>query len=285
MTSVETAAKKKADKMAVKLAAANAKAEAKKAAIADVEVIGKQISSLVDKINREEDAAVEAWNNHSGKSTTFREELAKVLKDAAPKCKAAGMTIRDLKTKYIGDRLGETQFKQILRIARGAITFQEVKDAEAAKKRVQRSEKKVGTAGVSRPAENYNENSAALRTPNGDAIDPATLGRSAQAQLTRITGSAATELTEEQHKARMAALDVEPVAPSVVPDAEPGIPEPVAQLSPEEISDEALADFKHKTWEYLPKMLPDQRKAARVWLTVECDKLDKKELKATAKAA
>ena len=42
-----------------------------------------------------------------------------------PLAKAAGMTMKALKLKYVGDRLGDTRFKLALRIARGLITHEQ----------------------------------------------------------------------------------------------------------------------------------------------------------------
>ncbi len=115
----EPRANSKADKEAAKLAAAKAKAverqrindenivkrkAERQKALGEYEIIGKQASSLVDKINREEDAALEQYNKHAGESTTLREHLAKLLADAEPICKAAGKKVKDLKAEYIGDR-------------------------------------------------------------------------------------------------------------------------------------------------------------------------------------
>jgi len=108
------------------------------------------------------------------------------------------------------------------------------------------------------------ETTAALRTPNGDAIDPTTLGPKAQEQLVRATGSADTELTEEQHRARMAALDIE--APSIVPADEPEIPEPFAKpLHVEtagEKSDRLLKAFKEIDYD---AMTDKDFEAAKSW--------------------
>ncbi len=163
-------------------------------ALADYEAKGKQISSVVDKINREEDEAIKAYNDHAGESTALREHLADLLAEAEPICKAAGMRLKDLKAKYIGDRLGNTQFKQILRVARGQITFQEIKDDEAAKKRDQRANKKDGTSGLSRPSGGAGREpheiippggraTPKITAPDGSTIKIADLGPNAQAMI------------------------------------------------------------------------------------------------------
>jgi hypothetical protein len=177
---------------------------AKDEKLAEVETIGKQISSLVDKINREEDAGVEAWNKHAGESTSLREHLAEKLAEALPICKAAGMKVKDLKAKYIGDRLGDTQFKQILRVARGAITFQQIKKKERTKKRTQAAAKKVGN---SRPIPQHTD--TVVRGADGKPIDTSGFGGPAKEQL-------------EAELARSAGP--KPVGPGI-----PGIPEPVVE--------------------------------------------------------
>ena len=158
-------------------------------ALAEYNAIGKQISSLVDNINREEDAAVAAWNQHSGESTTFREELAKKLAEAEPVCKAARMTVKDLKREFIGDRLGETQFKQILRVARGAITFQEIKKETAERQRVYRAAKGRDKAPVT----------TTVHTTNGGKLDTSEFGAKAQEQLAKaMAGNAVDAETSAQ---------------------------------------------------------------------------------------
>jgi hypothetical protein len=108
---------------------------------AAVEAVGKQVTLLADKIKRETDKAVDVFNKHIGENLTFREALAAKLKEAAPLCKAAGMTNKDFKAKYVGDRLAITQFKQILGVARGYITFEEIKKKETDRKRKTRAAK------------------------------------------------------------------------------------------------------------------------------------------------
>jgi hypothetical protein len=228
---------------------------AKDEKIAEVETIGKQISSLVDKINREEDAGVEAWNKHAGESTSLREHLAEKLAEALPICKAAGMKVKDLKAKYIGDRLGDTQFKQILRVARGAITFQQIKKKERTKKRTQAAAKKVGN---SRPIPQHTD--AVVRGADGKPIDTSGFGGPAKVQL-------------EAELARTNGTVVEPVTNDNIiskPEAAPEPPaEPVAPrvLSADELSDDALTAFKAACAKLCPVMTKTDLAQARIYLT------------------
>jgi hypothetical protein len=220
----------------------SAKQKAQAEAKAELKTIGKQISSLVDKINREEDAAVEAYNKHAGESTSLREHLAAKLAEAEPICKAAGMKVKDLKAEYIGDRLGDTQFKQILRVARGQITFQQIKAQEAGRK--QEARKRSGQANV--------PTTPKVTLGNGEVFPTASLTPAAQQRVAEAVGSAATEISTDAAKARMAALAGE--APPTAPT-----------LTAEEISDEALAAFTRCCQENGPKWTEADEKKARVY--------------------
>ena len=68
---------------------------------ANLDVIGKQITSLADKIKRESEAELK----HKAEGDSFFQHLTEKLKEAEPLAKIAGMTMKALKLKYVGDRL------------------------------------------------------------------------------------------------------------------------------------------------------------------------------------
>ena len=121
------------------------KAAVRKVALDEIEAEGKIVAQLADKIRKLESEAVKAVEDKFGKSTTFREELVERLKKLEPKLKAKGapMTFKDFKEKFVGKLIGRTQFYQLRKIARGELTFEEVKLLEREKKQAQKSGNEV----------------------------------------------------------------------------------------------------------------------------------------------
>ncbi len=276
MTTLQTRADKKADRVAARVAAAKTKADErqrindaklvnskadKQAALAEFDkTVAPQINSLIEKINREEDAAQDQFNKHAGESTTFRTTLAKVLADAGPLIKRAGMTLKEVKAKYVGDRIGKTQFKQILRVARGAITFQQIKQGEAAKKQQQRAAKAVGT---SRPA-------------NGNGAEPPDL--SADVRMAEAGNEQARKrlieagYTQGEDGSTGKPTFTPPVRVTASPEYEQlseaiaaPKPNPVPVETAEEKSDRLLKEWKERMAGMLDGMNEDDFKSAVAW--------------------
>jgi len=165
----------------------------RKAAVAEVDVVGKQITSLADKIKRE----CEAEGKHRAEASSFFQTLTEKLKEAEPLAKAAGITMKALKEKYVGDRLGETRFKLALRIARGRITHEQARATDAKLAREKRAKAKLPASDV------------VVRGADGKPLDTSGFGGPAKEQL-------------EAELARSAGP--KPVGPGI-----PGIPEPVVE--------------------------------------------------------
>jgi len=217
------------------------KAESNKTALADYASIGKQIQSVATKITREDDAAVDAYNKHVGESNTFRVELVELLKKGEAAAVAAGKTIKEMKAEFIGDRLGDTQFKQLLRVARGKITFAEIRFIEMDKKRMQRA---LAKPAESSPTVQPSDKPAKITAPDGSSVKLDDLGPKAQEQI-RATGNEGHVSTERR------AEEFERIAQ--------------AEETPEEKSDRLLVEWKRSTSAAFNGMSPDDVKKARTW--------------------
>jgi hypothetical protein len=260
-------------KQALKEAEKEAEAERQAQARLDaVDVVGKQITELANNFKKEAAAEAKAKGeakDHGEKAESFFKQLTEKLKEALPLAAAAEMTTSNLKDKYVGDRLGWTQFKKALRIAKGKTTPEEVTEQERIAKAARRAARKEAKAA----------NAAAERS--GQPNVPTT-----SEQAPRASGPA--EISEEEAKARMAALDgdSQPAADAAHvedgPSLAPSDPTPHT-LTPEEISDEALVKFKAMVGELCPSMTAHDLGQARVYLTEE--KRWRPRQKAHAKAA
>jgi hypothetical protein len=252
----------------------------------DLDVVGKQITSLADKIKREAEAELK----HKAEGDSFFQHLAEKLKEAEPLAKAAGITMKALKLKYVGDRLGDTRFKLALRIARGLITHQQ---ATAADTKVTREKRAVAEA---KAAEWCKANSVpsdtmkpVVRGPDGKPLDTSGFVGNAKAQLAaEIAKANGTVVEPEEPNLEQAAQqnanktgrdtmvihdDGQTTMVHPQPPAEPVAPR---VLSAEDVSDGHLLAFKKACdAHYSTEMLTGDRAKARVYLTKLTDNLVK----------
>lgn len=233
-------------------------------ALAGIEADGKIVAALVEKINRQELAAANAWIKETSEADTFKAELGKKLNEVRPKCKAAGMTFDQFKEKYVGDLYARSKIFELMKVARGEITFDKIRQIERVKKQKATAKKVSGKSAHSRTLPQ-------VTTPTGVSIDTNGLSAKAQAQIARATGSAERLIEDvKAENARLAGEEpaavafTEPVRVSVAVEE----PQPPT-LTPEELSGDALVKFKKMVVELCPDMIPDDLRKARVFLSDE----------------
>jgi hypothetical protein len=247
-----------------KTKAAAAEKDAHDKALAGIEADGKIVAALVEKINRQELAAANAWIKETSEADTFKAELGKKLNEVRPKCKAAGMTFDQFKEKYVGDLYERSKIFELMKVARGEITFDQIRQIERVKKQKATAKKVSGKSALSRTQPQ-------VTTPNSVLVDTGGLSAKAQEQIARATGSAERPIEEvKAENAQLAGEEeaavalTEPVTVSVAVEE----PEPHT-LTPEELSDDALVKFKKMVAELCPDMLSDDLRKARVFLSDE----------------
>lgn len=217
-------------------------------AIEELAKLGREIAARVKNMKKYEEQAEEKAGFEIKKAMDERQAIEhKMIPEARVKCKAAGKPFREFQAEYFPD-MGRTKLYKVLAIADGRTTEEKEREKERNKKRAQRAQAKA-VSGTS---------------PVPDTAQPASTGNDVDP-----TASA------EEMGARFEAMEQAA--------SEPATPQPeVPSLTREEISDDALAAFKKAVWELCPKMLPADRKRARVFLSTETDKLDNKELNEAA---
>jgi len=237
-------------------------------ALAEVEKIGEEIKVRIGKMLE----AAEAASPHVKRLEDHGDTVAKMLADVHPKCKAAGMRFEDFKKKYAPD-FDRQKIYHLIRIGKGTLTIEDKRAAVAKRKRDQRAREAEAKAAAAGPA---------VTTADGSKVDVSKLGPDAQAKL-RAAGNgedpAASAARRMAENAKLAGDE-----PPKFGDDEPPAA-PVHELTADEISDGALKAFKELAWEHLSKMSANNRRIARIWITDECSKLDKAELKTLGKAA
>jgi hypothetical protein len=168
--------------------------------------------------------------------TTVEERLAGVY----AKCKSDG--IKAFRAMYAPD-FGRTKLYQILAIGSGKTTREEIRTKERDKKRAQRSAANPGQANA--------PDTSPEAQPEAAASDPLPAA---------VVIPSVTELKVGD--------DVDPEASAVQRRAENAAEvgaEAVVELTAEEKSDEALANFKRACQEHCPKMLEPDLKKARIY--------------------
>jgi hypothetical protein len=234
-----------ATKRSVKKTVSAAEKEAHDKALVGIEADGKIVAALVEKINRQELAAANAWIKETSEADTFKAELGKKLDEVRPKCKAAGMTFDQFREKYVGDLYARTKIYELMKVARGEITFDQIRQIERGKKAT--AKKVSGKSGLSRTPPQV------TTPPNGVPVDTAG-GLSAKAQ----------------ENAQLAGEEEAPVALTEPPPHTPTPEDPQPHtLTPEEVSDDALVKFKKMVTELCAVMLPEDLRKARVFLSDE----------------
>lgn len=193
---------------------------ADKATLDAIDVIGKQITSLADKVGREAKVETDAKQ----KADSFFAQLVEKLKEAEPLADAVNMKMKALKAKYIGDRLGNTRFKLALRIARGRITQEQATAADTETKREQR-------AAANKP-------SVAVRSADGKPIDTSGFSPAAKAQLEAELAKAAAEPPTPAEPV------VEPEIPGAPAKSQPELELPPPQETLEECLDRMMAEAR-----------------------------------------
>ena len=173
-------AARKTAKAEAKRKTADDKARAKTVALAVLEADGLIVKSLAEKINRQELAAANAYIKEASEADTFKAELGKKLLEVQPKCKAAGMTFEQFKEKYVGDLYARTKIFELMKVARGAITLDQIRELESAKKREQRE---AATAKKVRDNADVPNTNNTVRVAGGETIDLSTLGPKTVKQL------------------------------------------------------------------------------------------------------
>jgi len=251
MTTLQTRADKKADRVAARIAAANERQRVSDEKIAErkankaklVEELasdGKAIKALCASMAEQEKKVEEdlASNTHAKKVFEYKLGIAKRLDDAKVKCKKAGVLFEEFRAEHAPD-FGKTKIYQLLQVARGEITFDEIKLLATARKKKSRS--------------------TMTTTLHGDGT---------VSHEPRATGNEG-QLSDEEAKARMAKVADEQPTQTAERVTEPGAalvpePEPVA-LTAEELSDDALTAFKDACNKQCPLMTDADLKAARVY--------------------
>ncbi len=183
------------------------KEAAKQAALDDLEQEGRNVAAIVGKIKAYEESAEEKAGADLKRAQDLRDTLDKELARIAPKCKAAGMKFADFKKKYAPD-YGRTKLYQILAIADGRKTVEEVREGNAERKRNQRVRDKANVTDI--------------RTTAGDKLDTSVIGSKAAEQLARhVAGSVERPIEEVK------AHDINTVLPDDRPAGGDGMGEPV----------------------------------------------------------
>lgn len=239
-----------------------AKYDAKQIGSGALEVEGKFIAAQIKTMRQYEAKANELAGVELRKAEDNRTTVEKRLADVHAKCRGDGFKV--FKAKYAPD-FGRTKLYEILRIAAGKTTREEIRSNTAERVRKHRS----------------------LQANVTDASTTSATDDLAQPVNDNLTG----EVSTEDRKAEMARLAGETPAetpptpePTPEPVAEPTAEQPPRTLTPEEISDEALATFKKVVPELWAKMLKPELEHVRKWTSEQTVKLENKLLK-LAKAA
>jgi hypothetical protein len=203
-----------------KLDKADVEQAAHEKAVAEIEADGLIVRSLAEKINRQELVAANSYIKEIGEADTFKAELGKKLIEVKPKCKAAGMTFDQFKEEYVGDLYERSKIFELMKVARGEITFDQIRQIESKKKRKQRAAAKAsGTSTTSRTS----EPAETVRTATGDKLDTSTLGPKVAEQLAKHMAGNDVD-TEASAEVRKQAMGAEPTVESPPTQPEPIIP-------------------------------------------------------------
>lgn len=208
-----------------------------------LENLGKDVAARLKKVREYEAAAREKAGVELQKADDHRISITQTLANVKAQC--SGVGFKAFREKYCPD-LGRSRVYELLAIGSGKKTVEETR--VETRKRTAKSRAKVSATDdpvADKPA-------VAVRRGNGQTLDVAGLSEEkAQEQIARATGNA--EVSLEQRQAENAALAQ-------------------ATLTPEEISDEALAGFKRFCQDHCPKMIEADLKRAvhylcqREWL-------------------
>lgn len=184
----ERDAQRERDTAEGKAVQAKLKAEALEALDAE----GKLVTELCARINQQELAAANAYVKGVGTADSMKEELGKKLNDLRPRCKAAGMTFDEFKEKYVGDLYERAKIYEIMKVARGEITFDEIRLLERVKKQKQAAAKKA--SGKTQPSQ------TTTSKPDETTAETSKPAETSTAEKPRATGSADTEQSTEERK-------------------------------------------------------------------------------------
>ena len=160
----------------------------------------------------------------------------------------------------------------VLRIGNGVISIADQREHKRVKKQAERAAKKPSATGgvADDPTPASRDDLTSEQQTHYDKM-VAVLGP----PTPRVNGNSG-EMSTDEAKARMARL-AEEEAPPVAPEAsvEEVLGEAPHTLTPEEISDEALAAFKTMAFEYFAKMLKPDLARVRVWVSEQTAKHEK----------
>ncbi len=168
-------------------------AKLKAEALEALDAEGKLVTELCARINQQELAAANAYVKGVGTANSMKEELGKKLNDLRPRCKAAGMTFDEFKEKYVGDLYERAKIYEIMKVARGEITYDEIRLLERVKKQKQAAAKKSVWENATFPDDD-------LEARRDDGGDLEACGDLDGGEAARATGSADTEQSTEERK-------------------------------------------------------------------------------------
>jgi hypothetical protein len=225
----------------------SAKRKARIKAQGELETLGKEIAVRLEKIEKAKKIISDVVAPEIKSVIDHTDSVEKLLAEAQKKCKVAGMKFAEFHKQY-APNYSRSKVYELCAIGRGALCITDQRERKKIQKREERAVQKVSTT---TPVVDTS-GAGAVRLGNGQSVDVGGFGPAAQAQLAEHTGSAATEISTDAAKARMAALAGE--APPTAPT-----------LTAEEISDEALAAFTRCCQENGPKWTEADEKKARVY--------------------
>lgn len=236
-----------------------AKYDAKQIESGALEVEGKFIAAQIKTMRQYEAKANELAGVELRKAEDNRTTVEKRLAEVHAKCRGDGF--KAFKAKYAPD-FGRTKLYEILRIAAGKTTREEIRSKTAERVRKHRSLQANVTDASTAPATDD------LAQPVNDNLTGEVSTEDRKAEMARLAGETPAET---------------PPTPEPIPEPEtpaetaeqPQLPPPQT-LTPEEISDEALATVKNLLPEYWAKMLPADLAAFRKWTTEQTVKLENK---------
>jgi len=201
------------------------------------------------------------WSKYQNNKASVEKRLA----DARAKCKADGF--KAFKAKY-APTFGRTKLYEILRIAAGKTTREEIRVKERDKKRAQRAADRPGQSNV--PDASTAPATDDLAQPVNDNLTGEVSTEDRKAEMARLAGETPAETPPE------------PETDDDFPETVNDMPEQTPEPTPEEIADAALVAFKEAAWALLD--YPKEMEAGRKWFVTdfakECSKRMAKERKA-----
>lgn len=215
-------------------------------------------------------AHLSKMNANADKAEQHRKSALHILNGVEKKLGEAtlsdGTLAFDLFKTKVCPELSTSQAYVKLAILTGKLSLEDHRKKQNARQRKSRASKRQAATTAALMDER-----AAVRTPTGDKIDASQLGPKAQEQLARITGNdgdptASAEARKAENDAKFG--EAPPTVPED-PDLMPLPPEPPRELSPGEISDEALAKLKAAAAPLLNVMTADDVRKFRVWISDE----------------